>query len=350
MNQAIRRDKPTFRERLRRGLLLFAGLYFLICAGCATFQRRLISYPSVLTREQVDQMAQAAGLERWTNSAGLFIGLKRRSPKRPAEGSVMIMNGNGSTAVGSGHYAGRNSNRGRLRRFHPGISRFRGPSRFAQPAESVSCCRRSIPQTAHQPADLSRRRIARHGCRFVPGRALYPNKIAGVVLISPFSSLTDVAQSHFPVLPVRWFLVDRYASKKYLRNYHGKLGVTVGGKDTVVPEKFGLRLYHGYAGTKRLWEFPDGGHCQIMGSRPRNSGRKSSNSCEATLHPEGRTGEPLTFSFSQFSRRQHDRPAAGYLIKIGGVRRLGRRNNPVVGIVSPANSAFRVLRSSEQYK
>ena len=105
MNQAIRRDKPTFRERLRRGLLLFAGLYFLICAGGATFQRRLIYYPSVLTREQVDQMAQAAGLERWTNSAGQFIGLKRRSPKQPAEGSVMIMNGNGSTAVGSGHYA-----------------------------------------------------------------------------------------------------------------------------------------------------------------------------------------------------------------------------------------------------
>ena len=98
MNQATRRDKPTFRERLRRGLLLFAGLYFLICAGCATFQRRLIYYPAVLTREQVDQMAQAAGLERWTNSAGRFIGLKRLSPKQPAEGSVMIMNGNGSTA------------------------------------------------------------------------------------------------------------------------------------------------------------------------------------------------------------------------------------------------------------
>jgi uncharacterized protein len=94
----------------------------------------------------------------------------------------------------------------------------------------------------------------------------YSNKISGVVLISPFTSLTDVAQSHFPLLPVRLLLIDRFPSEKYLNNYHGKLGITVDGKDTVVPKKFGLRLYNGYAGPKKLWEFPDGGHCQIMES------------------------------------------------------------------------------------
>ena len=91
----------------------------------------------------------------------------------------------------------------------------------------------------------------------------YSNKIAGVMLISPFNCLTDVAQNHFPLLPVRLLLVDRFPSEKYLRHYQGKVGITVGGKDTVVPEKFSLRLYHGYAGPKRLWEFPDGGHIQI---------------------------------------------------------------------------------------
>ena len=87
MNQTTQRDQPAIREKLRRGLLLFAGLYLLICTGCAAFQRRLIYFPTVFTREQVDQMAQEAGLERWTNSAGQFIGLKRPSPKQPANGS-----------------------------------------------------------------------------------------------------------------------------------------------------------------------------------------------------------------------------------------------------------------------
>jgi hypothetical protein len=92
----------------------------------------------------------------------------------------------------------------------------------------------------------------------------YPDKISGLVLISPFNRLTSVAQNHYPILPVRLLLVDRFPSEKYLRNYHGKVGITVDGKDTIVPEKFGLRLYNSCTGPKKLWEFPDGGHCQIM--------------------------------------------------------------------------------------
>src|SRR5579859_721606 len=84
MNEDTQHDRPRFRNRFRRWLLLCAGLYLLMCTACATFQRRLIYYPSVFTSAQVDQMAQAAGLERWTNSAGDFIGLKRPSPKQPA--------------------------------------------------------------------------------------------------------------------------------------------------------------------------------------------------------------------------------------------------------------------------
>jgi pimeloyl-ACP methyl ester carboxylesterase len=91
-----------------------------------------------------------------------------------------------------------------------------------------------------------------------------PDRIAGVVLISPFNRLTSVAQSHYPILPVGLLIVDRFPSEKYLRNYHGKVGITAGGKDTIVPEKFSLRLYDGYAGPKRLWEFPRGGHIEIM--------------------------------------------------------------------------------------
>jgi adenosylhomocysteinase len=45
--------------------------------------------------------------------------------------------------------------------------------------------------------------------------------------------------------------------------YHGPVGVMVDGRDQVVPEKFGLRLYNDYAGPKQLWEFPQGGHIEI---------------------------------------------------------------------------------------
>jgi pimeloyl-ACP methyl ester carboxylesterase len=37
----------------------------------------------------------------------------------------------------------------------------------------------------------------------------------------------------------------------------------VDGRDEVVPEKFGRRLYDSYAGPKRLWKYPDSGHIAI---------------------------------------------------------------------------------------
>ena len=51
-------------------------------------------------------MARASDLVRWTNSSGANIGFKRLALRQPAQGSVMVMYGNGSTAINSAHYAG----------------------------------------------------------------------------------------------------------------------------------------------------------------------------------------------------------------------------------------------------
>ena len=207
-------------------------------------------------------MAQSARLERWTNSAGQFIGLKRPAPKQPAEGVVLITYGNGSTAVGCEHYVNDIQNVAAFDVFileYPGYADRPGaPSQkslFRAADEAFQLL------ATNQPVYLVGESLGTGVAAYLAGT--YSNKIAGVILISPFDCLTDVAQNHFPMLPVRLLLVDRFPSEKYLRHYQGKVGITVGGKDTVVPEKFSLRLYHGYDGPKKLWEFPDGGHLQI---------------------------------------------------------------------------------------
>ena len=92
----------------------------------------------------------------------------------------------------------------------------------------------------------------------------HADRVAGVVLLAPFNSLTDVAQAHMPILPVHLILVDRFPSEKYLHTYHGPMAVLVGGEDQVVPEKFGRCLYDRYDGPKRLWEFPNLNHGTVM--------------------------------------------------------------------------------------
>jgi len=264
MNQAVQRPKPMVLTRLVRLLLLACGLfYLLVCAGMAIAQRSLIYFPSVFTREQVDQMAQSALLERWTNSAGQSIGLERLSPRQPAEASVMIMYGNGSTAIGCEHYV--NDIQG-VAAFDIFILEYPGyEDRPGSPSEdslfnAASEAFRTL--STNQPIYLVGESLGTGVASYLAGT--YSNKIAGVVLISPFNRLTDVAQNDFPQLPVRSLLVDRFPSDEYLRYYHGKVGIMVDGRDTVVPEKFGLRLYNGYVGPKKLWEFSYGRHCQIM--------------------------------------------------------------------------------------
>jgi pimeloyl-ACP methyl ester carboxylesterase len=263
MSQTSQGEKPTLRKRLRRVSLVFAGLYTLICVGCGTLQRRLIYYPAVFTRDQVDQMAEEAGLERWTNFAGQFIGMKRPSPKQPAAGTVLLLYGNGSTATGAGQrYAKDLQNAAAFDVFileYPGYEDRPGSpgekSLFSAADEALSL----LP--TNRPIYLVGESLGSGVASYLAGT--YPNKIAGVILISPFNSLTAVAQYHYPLLPVRLLLVDRFPSEMYLQNYQGKLGMLVDGKDTVVPGKFSLRLYEGYAGPKKIWEFPEGEHIQI---------------------------------------------------------------------------------------
>jgi len=267
MNQTPPGSKPTLRRRLGRLLLFCVGLYLLICTGCAAFQRRLIYFPPIFPPGQVDQLAQSAKLERWKNPTGQAIGMKRLSPKQPAEGRVLVVYGNGSCATGCAHYAGVIQD---VAAFDVFILEYPG---YADRPGSPS--QKSLFRAADEAFQL----LATNGPVYLVGESLgtgvaaylagtHPDQVAGVVLLGAYNRLTDVAQAHMPLLPVHLLLVDRFPSEDYLRNYHGPVGVLVAGEDQVVPEKFGRRLYDKYAGPKRLWEFPQGNHGTVMVQPP----------------------------------------------------------------------------------
>jgi uncharacterized protein len=254
--------KPRFLRVLLRGLQLCMMLYLLICVGCGSFQRRMIYYPPKFTSQKVDELAGPAGLERWKNSLGESIGMKRLSPQQPATGQILIVYGNGGCATCCSRYADAIQKIAAFDVFileYPGYAdRTGSPSQdsfFRSADEAIQ----SVPTNA--PVYLLGESLGTGVASYLAGTN--PGKVAGVVLLSPYNRLTDVAQYHMPILPVHLILVDRFPSQDYLRNYHGPVGIMVDGKDQIVPEKFGLRLYDGYVGPKRLWEFPDGGHVSI---------------------------------------------------------------------------------------
>jgi fermentation-respiration switch protein FrsA (DUF1100 family) len=81
-----------------------------------------------------------------------------------------------------------------------------------------------------------------------------------MVLEAPYSSIVDVAASVFPYLPVRWLMKDTFRSDLRIAHVKVPLLVLHGGRDRVVPMRFGERLFALAHEPKRLVRFPDAGH------------------------------------------------------------------------------------------
>ncbi|MEO5337070.1 MAG: alpha/beta hydrolase, partial [Magnetospirillum sp. WYHS-4] len=90
------------------------------------------------------------------------------------------------------------------------------------------------------------------------GRAGTP--LAGLILEAPFTSMADAAQRHYPYLPARWLVRDRYASIDKIAHVATPVAILHGTADGVVPFDQGLRLLEAAREPKLgLW-IPDGGH------------------------------------------------------------------------------------------
>ena len=67
-------------------------------------------------------------------------------------------------------------------------------------------------------------------------------KPAGMVLRSPFTELADVGAHHYPWLPVRMLLKDRFQVSEHLSNSKVPVTVIYGDRDSVVPTELSARV------------------------------------------------------------------------------------------------------------
>lgn len=92
----------------------------------------------------------------------------------------------------------------------------------------------------------------------------------GLVLRATFSSLPDVAACHYPWLPVRWLMVERYPSVERIRQVSCPILQLHGRHDRIIPIALGRRLFDAAppqsAGgiAKRFVELPMADHNDIL--------------------------------------------------------------------------------------
>jgi fermentation-respiration switch protein FrsA (DUF1100 family) len=84
--------------------------------------------------------------------------------------------------------------------------------------------------------------------------------IAALILESPYTSIADVAQYHYPFVPVRWLLHDRFDALSRIGAITAPSLFLQADRDPVIPARFGRALYAAAQEPKHLWSVASGGH------------------------------------------------------------------------------------------
>lgn len=244
------------------------GIVLVVVAFLAVVQRALIYHPLRLDAASCADLAEVQGFGAWRNAGGEAIGFRSLpdGDDRRAPLAVLLAHGNAGCALQRAEYA--------------------APLRAAVPDRAVSVYLLEYPgygARAGSPSQQSFVAAAEDALRSIPadvpvivfGESIGsgvaaalansdPDRVAGLVLLTPFDSLANVAQHHYPVLPVRWLLRDRYPSSEWLRSYRGPVAIIVAGRDTVVPARFGRQLHDGYQGPKLVITVEDADHNDVL--------------------------------------------------------------------------------------
>jgi fermentation-respiration switch protein FrsA (DUF1100 family) len=86
---------------------------------------------------------------------------------------------------------------------------------------------------------------------------------AGLVLMSAFTSIRDMARRHYPIVPPP-VVPDGYPSLRRVRDLRAPLLVLHGDRDAVVPPLHGEALYDAAPEPKRLHVFAGAGHNDLV--------------------------------------------------------------------------------------
>jgi fermentation-respiration switch protein FrsA (DUF1100 family) len=246
-------------------MIITAGYVSVIAAILAlvwTMQRRLMYFPSggVPTPSEIGltdvepvtfQTTDGLGLSGW------FLAASGPSPRV----TVLVFNGN----------AGNRSHRGPLAAaFHrhrlqvllfdyrgyggnPGAPTENGLAADSRAARAYLAGRRDVDSS----------RIVYFGESLGTAVAInlaVEHPPAALVLRSPLTSMADVGQHHYPFLPVRLLLRDRFAAIDQIRLIRVPLLVVAGGHDRIVPIENSRRLYDAAVAPKTLLVLPDADH------------------------------------------------------------------------------------------
>lgn len=220
-----------------RAVVLVAGVATLLLGILWGFQRRLIYYPDSAPVPTAGAIIEGARDVRLRTDDGLELGAWYVPPEEPDRNlAVLVANGN------AGNRASRAPLAKALQEAGFGVLLFdyRGyGGNPGRPTESgLALDARAALSGLSGQIGVPRQRTIYFGESLGAGVVTelateYPP--AGLLLRSPFTDLAAVGQAHYPFLPVRLLLWDRYPLKEHIASIEVPTTVVFGTRDSIVP-------------------------------------------------------------------------------------------------------------------
>lgn len=239
-----------------RVLLLLAGGHALICTAMFLKQREMLYFPERRDEAEMAIHAHAAGLLRWNDALGIPIGWQTRDGTM--DPPILIFHGNAGNILNRTFLIEKLRQSGIDARIYlldyPGYGSRDGSPTQNSLTEAAVAALRALPSPAVVLGESLGTGVT---CQAV---AKCPEKVHGIILLTPFDSMTNAAAQHYPWLPIRLLLRDSYDSVKALDGFQKPVAVIVGENDEITPPQSGKKLYQSLRGPAKFWSVPQAGH------------------------------------------------------------------------------------------
>jgi len=244
-------------------IVVIAAIFLLMTAFVFFTQRSILYQPSQLGLTKAD--AATLNISMWPNEAQYRGYL---SDPLNSEITVVVFHGNAGEAANRHYYltAISNLNARVILVEYPGYGKRPGKpteSTFVSDAqETLNLVSKSYP---NEPVivigESMGAGVASAAVSNSAGRAgLNHPSIQGLVLITPWDSLSSLAQHHFWYLPARWLVLDRYDSVNNLQSFNAPVAVVIAEQDQIIPSEHANTLFNSISTKKARFIIESAGH------------------------------------------------------------------------------------------
>jgi uncharacterized protein len=241
-------------------LMTWLGFLGIPILGAYLFQNSLLYHPDKYSLSLLAGQLKDSPVSLWPTADGAYRGLIASPHGNEVRGTIVVFHGNAGSASDRMYYMKALGPLGYrvLLAEYPQYGARTGSlgegSLVADAIATVKLLTKDFPGPLYVWGESL-------GCAVATGVAAEKSPaVDGLVLITPWRNLPDLAQSIYWFLPARWLVKDRYDNVANLKHFHNPVAVLMADRDEIIPNPQTLAFFEAIQSRKRLWIFKNADH------------------------------------------------------------------------------------------